>query len=235
MWLLDILRKFVVVIVYLLVALFHFAEFIITLPFSQRESDLHLTCARIPLYSLYAFTRDEKDPYHDRFDFHHLSYGLALMLLPGGFKRFGKWMVFDSLTDYNHLGVFSKDKFFWQVEPGKYQLVGSATYTDADGTPVIIDKVDGNLGHISSVKVVVDGETFNESVFPADNMFVNHWKEFVHEMAACDGDTPLLDAVGAKKDWTIDNVIVPYLEDLKKHPERPQLKIDIDWNLFKEN
>lgn len=179
-------------------------------PWSRRAST-NLLASKIAFYSLWAFTRNPSSPYYNTFRFHHLSYGLAFMLLPGRASRFGKWIVFDSCVDYNDLGVFNRLYHFVEMSPGVFDFV-----------PGITDGVLNEVGYQDGLHV-----------FPADNFFASNSGKFLREIFLPCEDTTLLDKATECTNFLVDKLVIPYIAELEKDPSKPQLKIGVDFSLFK--
>jgi hypothetical protein len=186
----------------------------------QQRAKLHLDCAKIALYCLYAYSLPRENPYSEEFRFHHISYGLFFMLLPGRFHEFGKWMTFDSLVNYDQFAVFKwrEGKFFSKI---------GGTYTLQAG------RSDGTLEQISSVTIRDKATRVDERAFPADNFFVRNYTKLFKEMFMPWKEAAYLDTVIAKKNQIIDEVVLPDMERIKNDPSRRKPKISGDLSLFK--
>lgn len=219
-------HKAAVVALYTLIASLHLAEAPLALMTGNiHHMKLNWTTCKVAFYALYTFTLPKNNPYESRFDFHHLSYGMAFMLLPGRPTRFGKWMTFDSLVNFNHLGVF-------------YGACGKPYFCKKDKAFVFIDQADrlspeGTLCKIGAMKFMHRGKPMDEWAFPADNCFVRQWRPLLKEMFYLQRATPLLDAISRTKNGIIDQVVSPFLAKIRRDPTHMQLKIRIDLNLFK--
>lgn len=225
----NLVHKTAVVALYTLIGGLHLAQAPLSMATGNiKRAKLNWTACKVAMYALYSFTLPKSSPYHSRFDFHHLSYGLAFMLLPGRPTRFGKWMSFDSLVNYNHLGVFYGTRgshFFVRNAQNKIE------FKEFENEHI---SKDGSLAKLGSIYFEDKGQTLREEAFPADTVFVRRYKILLKEMFYLRRATPLLDALSEAKDRVaIDEAALPFLKQLKKRPKQLQLKLDIDLSLFK--
>eukprot|EP01027_Heterolobosea_sp_BB2_P009573 GEZU01014094.1.p1 GENE.GEZU01014094.1~~GEZU01014094.1.p1 ORF type:complete len:361 (-),score=38.77 GEZU01014094.1:215-1297(-) len=196
-FIIKILHRTLVIIVYLLIAALHFTLSILWLPqwpivavyrrcypwttkdrpshpssdkTSPRwhsRSELHFYCTKITFYCMYTFFVPEHHRLNCRFDFHHMSYGLASILIP--FSRptdFGKWMVFDELVGYDQLGVFGRKQqmAFVRLQDGRHALrrlpaehyPWSPSEVSQKVNCIKISDADGVLEHVSSVHPLME-------------------------------------------------------------------------------
>ena len=77
--------------------------------YNYERTKLHFTCTRLALFYMYSFVVPDNHPKSNHFDFHHMSYGLAALLVPGRLSTYGKWQVIDEIGNYDELGIF-RDK-----------------------------------------------------------------------------------------------------------------------------
>jgi len=227
----DLVRKTAVVAVYTLIASAHVLEAPISCIFSRQRARLNLTCAKVAMYALKTYVEGAV-----RFDFHHLSYGMAFILLPGRPCTFGKWMTFDSLVNYDQALLFKYYKeggdhdlhyLFQKNVDGSYRHLPEEQATPQKDSRGVTIPIDGELSQVSEISV--DGKVAH--AFPSDGLFVNNAIEFLKEMFYLKGQPTYLQAVSQKTNELIDQVVQPYLEQQKQ--ERQQLPITIDFNLFK--
>jgi len=219
----DTARKVAVVGVYLLIALLHLVEAPLALLTGNiQRFKLNLTSIKIAFGCLYTFFVPRSHPLASRFDFHHMSYGLLTMLLPGRIGNFGKWITTCSLANYDHFGGFG------YMENKHFIRVGSG-YTLANG------RTDGSIFNITPVTIQDGNQTIHEMAYPADNVVLRHGKKLLSEMFCFWKPSPYLDAVTAEKERIIDELIKPELVKIAQDPTRRAPIIDIDYDLFKNS
>jgi len=331
-----------------------------------RRAKLNWFCVKLLMFCLYTYVLPWSHPMANRFDFHHLSYGVAFLLLHPFERllRFGQWMTFDSIVNYDAVGIFGwRNRLFFSLDYSSdftsphlqqlvetknnnnnnneqeegvddgdgdgdgdahnadnnrkpsyafpsiddvdhhrhhlqrhhrqrrqpnytttttgrsdpqptetyYSLKTSPSYVlDHKGRPRFVRKSDGTLEQISRITFFLpiadesyddnddkDGDKATEdeenpshenekqekktgvrklkgNAFPADNFFVDYWREFLGEMFCCWRDPILLDAVTEKKDQILDQVAQPEYEKILRHPEtRLQPLLHVPFDVFK--
>jgi hypothetical protein len=219
-------RKATVVALHLFISSAHAVEAPLSLLTGNlKRAKSNLQCAKIALFCLNTFTVPKEHILSSRFDFHHISYGLLFMLLPGRFEQFGKYITTCSLVNYDHVGVFchnKQKKFFTQDPDGKFSLKDPISRGS-----------DGTLEQISGITVEDGSKRISEKAFPADNYFVRHWKKLVGEMFTFWKPAPYLTAATQKKNEIIEQVVKPELAKIKSDPSRYQMPISVNFDLFK--
>lgn len=233
----EIIKKIAVVATYFFIALMHFLEApIAVLTGNIRRAELNLTCSKIAFFCLYTFFLPKHHHLSSRFDFHHMSYGLLTILLPGRFERFGKWITACSLINYDHVGVFgyNEGKFFARDADGHYSLRpnGSAIMTESGER--YVEKSDGTLEQIADVTIYDGDNIISEKAFPADNYLVRHARKITSELFLFWKNSPYLDAATEEKDRIISQVVKPELKKIAADDDRHQMPIHIDFDLFKD-
>eukprot|EP01102_Stenamoeba_stenopodia_P023012 TRINITY_DN9791_c0_g1_i1.p1 TRINITY_DN9791_c0_g1~~TRINITY_DN9791_c0_g1_i1.p1 ORF type:complete len:389 (-),score=119.88 TRINITY_DN9791_c0_g1_i1:274-1440(-) len=80
---------------------------------------LNWFCVKLLFFCLYTYFLPWSHPLANRFDFHHLSYGVAFLLLHPFERilRFGQWMTFDSIVNYDAVGIFGwRKRLFFSLD-----------------------------------------------------------------------------------------------------------------------
>jgi hypothetical protein len=230
-WIVDggIARRSLVVSCYVMLGLGHGVEAVLTAPFSMQRARTNWLASKISFYSLYAFTRPDDSPYYVRFDFHHLSYGLAAMLLPGSAATtLGKALVFDELVNYNFLGVFIRRgcAFHMHAFDGIYQPNMKVPPPYVEYIPIVDGSTDGGEP-VLRFGIATKGYR----LFPVDDLIVEHWSELLAEITYVRRPASIIRLLGERLNWLIDHVAEPYLRrELKDRCRVPQppLKIQVD-------
>lgn len=220
--------------------------------YHYERTKLHFTAARLALFYMYSFIVPENHPRSNHFDLHHMSYGLASILVPGRLTSFGKWQIVDEIGNYDELGIFrdkggkKEHKMFQKVEgqENAYALLDHA------------GKWDGNLNVVAPrFNCVIGHDTVKGPMFPADNVgfqgiHVAHerpwqekiiikkkfWPELIKESLYLKCQKPMLDQVASGVNHVVDNIFQPQLEKQKKDPsalQLPWILKDLDFRQFK--
>lgn len=220
----EVTKRVGVVALYLLTGLLHLIEAPLALLTGNiQRARLNLTAIKITGMCLYTFFVQRNHPLSSRFDFHHMSYGLLAMLLPGRAGNFGKWITTCSLVNYDHFGGFG-------------YLDGQTFAPDgANGYHLRPDMADGSLNPISQVTIQDGSRIIRERAYPADVAFVRHATPLAREIFDLTKPAPYLDVLTGEKDRIIDAVIKPELLKIANDPKRRKPAIDIDYDLFKNS
>lgn len=218
--------------------------------FNYDRTKLHFTATRLALFYIYSFLVPENHPRSNHFDLHHMSYGLASILIPGRLTTFGKWQIVDEIGNYDELGIF-RDKG-GKKERKMFQKVGEEVYTLSNHA----GKWDGNLNMVGpKFDCKVGHDIVKGPMFPADNVGfqgieVSHerpgqekaiikkkfWPQLIKESLYLKCQKPMLDQVASGVNYVVDHIFQPQLEKQKKDPNASQLPWilkDFDFRQFK--
>jgi len=220
----EVVKRVAVVASYFFIALLHAVELPLSLITGNiQRMKLNAASIKISFFCLRTYFLPANHPLSARFDFHHMSYGLLTMLLPGRAGNFGKWVTTCSLVNYDHVGGFGhrEKRAFQRDADGSYSLHPS--------------HADGSLHPISAITVQDGNRAIQERAFPADNFVVRRGGKLAAEILNLAKSAPYLDAVTAEKDRVIDAVIKPEIAKMAADPARRRMAIDIDFDLFKNS